>query len=135
MSLGRLLVCGLGWSVVACGGRVVIERESTPDSGSEPLTTCAEERSAFSASATLIDHEFDRVCSSDQDCTITPAQTRCIDSCLASANNVFDYARALESTSEQCADCAAPPATSPCQSLIPECRQGRCTAVPFIHPR
>ena len=131
MLLGRALAIASFIGIVACGGRAIVEADGSADAGvSAPENTCGAELATFSASATLIDQELDRPCTTDRDCATKALQTHCIYTCLATAGAVLTYAHALTSTSEQCLDCAAPPTLDPCAYTIPTCERGRCFAAP-----
>ena len=152
MLLGACVLC-------ACGGRAIIDTDSTAQAGASSVGgadnngaagsiafgidpggdelahyNCLMEQSTFGASATLIDHEFDRTCAEDSDCGIEPVQTGCINACVATtASDISAYANALRTTSEQCLDCGLPPGSPPCIALKPACDRGRCVAAIAEH--
>ncbi len=145
MSLGRW--CVAAFVLAACGGRAIVDADaSTPsvDAGAPSADAgasierdaCADERSTFSASATLIDHEFAQTCTDSQQCSKASLQTRCVYTCLAgTADDISAYANALTSTSEQCSACAEPSLLDPCADTIVWCADGRCAVGPWVHPR
>lgn len=134
-----LVVVSLGL-LAACGGRAIVEPDAEPvasasaDAGAPTAQNdCAAERATYSASATLIDHELDRPCATDEECTTESVRTRCIDTCLATGGDVITYARSLTDVSEQCLACAPPSGDDPCSSTSPRCDRGRCFALPYPH--